>query len=274
MRLALPGILLLLSLSLAQSVDASEYTVRAGDYLAKIAKRYPGVSVDQIKAANGLTSTLIYPGQRLVIPDGAETPTVSTLPAGFSTVATSAHTYTVRSGDSLARIAQRNPGVSIQQIKRANGLTGNMLQPGQKLKIPEARMPTAIAVYADPGAGLPVPSKTYTVIKGDSLYRVAARFQTTVQQLRALNGITGKYIHPGQVLKVPGIGVKVRHDVRHAPMTATQAELEILARIIKGETPETVSMDGHIAVAAVLLNRVRSPEFKNTIAGVAHAKKH
>ena len=232
MRLALPGILLLLSLSLAQSLEASEYTVRAGDWISRIANRYPGVSVAQIKAANKLTSDVIFPGQILVIPDGAdtpETPEPTSVAAGFSTVATHAHTYTVRRGDSFARIAGRNPGVSAQQIKRANGLTRNMLQPGQELLIPESRVPTAIAVYADAGAGLPIPSKSYKVIKGDSLYRLARRFNTTVQQLRALNGITSKYIHPGQVLKVPGVGAaKIRHDVRHAPITATQSDLEIL----------------------------------------------
>ena len=57
---------------------------------------------------------------------------------------------------------------------------------------------------------------------------------------------------------------------RRAPMNLTAAEIEILARIVKGETPATAPYDGQVAVAAVVLNRVRDPRFPDTVAEVAH----
>lgn len=57
--------------------------------------------------------------------------------------------------------------------------------------------------------------------------------------------------------------------IRHAPMSASQAELEVLARICKGEASVT-SYLGKVAVCAVVLNRVRSNRHPNTITRVAH----
>ncbi len=53
-------------------------------------------------------------------------------------------------------------------------------------------------------------------------------------------------------------------------MNLTAAELEILARIVKGETPASAPYDGQVAVAAVVLNRVRDPRFPDTVEAVAH----
>jgi hypothetical protein len=62
-------------------------------------------------------------------------------------------------------------------------------------------------------------------------------------------------------------GLKKVHDAM--PLTAT--EIEIVARIVKGEVWPTSSFEAHVAVAAVVLNRVRSKGFPGTVAGVAHA---
>jgi hypothetical protein len=56
-----------------------------------------------------------------------------------------------------------------------------------------------------------------------------------------------------------------------SPMDVSSSDLEILARIVKGEIPESAPREGHVAVAAVVLNRVRAGGFGRTVAEVAHA---
>ncbi|GAA3566276.1 LysM peptidoglycan-binding domain-containing protein [Snuella lapsa] len=109
------------------------YKVKAGDYLGKISRRY-GVRVSQIKQWNGLRSNNLRIGQRLTIyprkqyvPSAAVT-TKSTL-TGNVTI------YTVKEGDSLWSISQKFSGVSVQNIKDWNDISGTKLKPGMKLKI-------------------------------------------------------------------------------------------------------------------------------------------
>lgn len=116
------------------------YKVKSGDYLGKIASKYR-VSVAQIKKWNGLTSTNIRVGQRLKIYRGGVVPSSS----GSSSSSTSSSsssatqsgekvTYTVKSGDNLGKIAEKY-GVTVNDLKRWNGLTGTMIKVGQKLVI-------------------------------------------------------------------------------------------------------------------------------------------
>ena len=95
------------------------YVVKSGDTLYKISSNY-GVSVDELKRVNNLTSNTLSIGQILTIPS-------SSVP--------SQTTYTVKSGDTLYRIAS-NYGVSVDTLKRANNLTSNTLSVGQVLTIP------------------------------------------------------------------------------------------------------------------------------------------
>jgi peptidoglycan hydrolase-like protein with peptidoglycan-binding domain len=95
--------------------------------------------------------------------------------------------YTVRSGDTLWLLANRY-GTTVDAIKRLNGLTGDNLQIGQVLRIPTEQS----AAYFD-----------YTVRSGDTLWLLANRFGTTVDEIRRLNGLTGDNLQIGQVLRIP-----------------------------------------------------------------------
>ncbi len=113
------------------------YRVRSGDFLGSIARKY-GVRVSQIKQWNGLRSNNIQIGQRLTIyprkPYIASNSTKST----SSTVKLNANNityYTVKAGDTLWAISQKFSGVSVQNIKDWNDISGNHLKPGMKLKI-------------------------------------------------------------------------------------------------------------------------------------------
>ena len=111
------------------------YKVKSGDYLGKIASRY-GVTVNQIKSWNNLKSNNIQVGQTLYIyKNGGPTVSQSSSSSGSSGTA-KAVIYTVKSGDTLFKISQKYPGVSADDIKKANGLKSDAIRAGQKLTIP------------------------------------------------------------------------------------------------------------------------------------------
>ena len=116
------------------------YRVRSGDFLGKIAERY-GVRVSQIKNWNGLRSNNLRIGQRLTIyPRGTKNvPKTSqkstSKPVSKAVVSTSGKVHVVRSGDSLWTISQKYDGVTIEKLRKWNGISGNNLKLGTKLKL-------------------------------------------------------------------------------------------------------------------------------------------
>lgn len=140
----------------AGAAFAATHTVAPGECLWLIGTRY-GVSVAALREANGLTGTMLHPGEELVIP----TPDKNASPNGPAdspaaaangennapdtspslSVATSApaqtagNTYTVQPGDSLYRIGQLS-NVGVEALQAANHLSGTLIYPGQELVIP------------------------------------------------------------------------------------------------------------------------------------------
>ena len=112
------------------------YKVRSGDFLGKIAERY-GVGVSQIKRWNGLRSNNLRVGQRLTIYPKRNGNAVvkSTKSASKSAIASNTKVHEVRSGDSLWTISRKYPGISIENLRKWNGISGSNLKPGTKLKL-------------------------------------------------------------------------------------------------------------------------------------------
>jgi LysM repeat protein len=132
----------------------TEYVVVAGDTLAKIAKAN-GVSLKALKAANpNVDPKKLKVKQKLILPGKTAE---STTPAGAGTTAatdasataTTGTAYTVKSGDTLTRIAKRN-GVSVKALRAANSLTTDHLKVGQKLTIPAKAEAAAPATTTPP----------------------------------------------------------------------------------------------------------------------------
>ena len=125
---------------LASAVPVPLHTVRKGDVLGTIARKY-GVSVAELKRWNGLRSDRIDVGDRLRVgpprtasaPAAAPAPVASAAPAG-------GRVHTVKPGETVYGIARQYPGVSPEALLKLNGLTGTIF-PGQKLRIPDPPRP-------------------------------------------------------------------------------------------------------------------------------------
>ena len=162
------------------------YIVKGGDSLYAIAKKYE-ITVETIKQANGLSSNLLSIGQILKIPT--------------TNITTDYKEYEVKAGDSLYSIA-RLFNTTVDDIMQTNNLQTTILSVGQILRIPTEETPTIIGKECF-GEGYIEPKyETYTVKKGDNLYDIARRYNTSVINLMDLNNLTSTSLQIGQVLKV------------------------------------------------------------------------
>ena len=166
-------------------VDSGYYTVVSGDTLYSIARKF-NTSVDILKQINNLTSNNLTIGQLLKIPSSSESEEGSSSGSGDNYFL-----YTVRSGDSLYAIA-RKYNTTVDRIKKLNNLTSNTLSIGQILKISGTTNNENINT-----------SINYVVVSGDSLYSIARKYNTTVDEIKRLNNLTSNTLSIGQVLKIP-----------------------------------------------------------------------
>ena len=167
------------------------YTVQKGDSLYNIARRYE-TTVDEIMKLNNLSSINLYIGQQLRIPETNESTT--TLPSYIN--------YTVQKGDNLYSIA-RKYGLTVEEIVKDNNLNSNNLSIGQNLKI-RTTPNNGVIIEECFGEDYTPPSSsiTYVVKKGDSLYSIAKKYNTSVDNIKRKNNLTSNSLSIGQVLKI------------------------------------------------------------------------
>ncbi|HAF18026.1 MAG: LysM peptidoglycan-binding domain-containing protein [Thermacetogeniaceae bacterium] len=113
--------------------------------------------------------------------------------------------YTVQDGDNLWLIATRF-NTSVEAIMYVNNLSSEILIPGQELLIPEpgTTVPSTAENRSTAPSRSQVNTVNYVVQYGDSLWSIALKFQTSVETIKELNGLTGDQIHPGMTLRVSG----------------------------------------------------------------------
>ena len=185
----------------------TNYTVAPGDSVSSIAGRY-GLSTASVLALNGLSwKSLIFPGQVLKL---SASP-VSAVPASSRpapAVGTGGR-YTVVRGDTISAIAGRF-GVATQAVLTANGLGwSSIIYPGQTIAIPAGGTAAAShaatnAPAAPAPAAPPAAKSSYTIVAGDTLSAIAARFGTTTAAIMAANGMgTSTIIYSGRTLVIP-----------------------------------------------------------------------
>jgi len=159
-----------------------------------------------------------------------------------------ASVYTVSPGDSLAQISRKYQS-TIGEIRAANSdLKGDLLQPGQKVIIPD---------------------RSHTVQQGENLYSIGLTYSVSFQDIMQSNDLKNSVIHPGQVLSISAV---IQDTGGDSPSPAggssyTDGDLDLLARLITAEA-DSESYAAKVAVGAVVMNRVKSPLFPDTITEV------
>ncbi|MGM8140023.1 LysM peptidoglycan-binding domain-containing protein [Enterococcus italicus] len=195
----------------APTTTTTTYTVVKGDYLSKIANKY-GVTVAQLKSWNNLSSDLILIGQKLKVnatTSVASTNTVSTSTASTTNTTTNTAastttttTYTVVKGDYLSKIANKY-GVTVAQLKSWNNLSSDLILIGQRLKVNAITSVASIASTTTVSTTTTTTSaKTYTVKKGDSLWKIAQAHGLSVSALKSVNQLSADILLIGQTLKL------------------------------------------------------------------------
>ncbi|MEZ9233641.1 LysM peptidoglycan-binding domain-containing protein [Vibrio amylolyticus] len=167
--------------SFKAQTKAQNYKVKSGDSLSAIAKKF-GTSTSVLMKENNLKSSGLAIGQVLRIPGSAS------VSSAVNTVETQVITHTVRSGDYLGKIAGKYK-VSVNAIKRENGLRSDTLKLGQKLKI-------TVSVKD-------APIRKHKVQRGEFLGKIASKYGVTVSSIRQANKLSSDELAIGQVLIIP-----------------------------------------------------------------------
>lgn len=185
----------------------ARHRVRKGDTLSRISREY-GVSVRSIQQVNGMGGrTLIRVNQTLLVPTSAASRYAELGPGVPSdTVPGEALTYRVRRGDTLYAIARRYD-TTPRSIAAASGISVNkLLRIGERLTVvPGVRSSSAARRIAtgEPAASDTTGGLVHTVRSGDTLWRIANLYKTTVRMLCRLNDISPNTIlYPGVRLVV------------------------------------------------------------------------
>lgn len=212
------------------------YTVVKGDSLYQIAKKY-NTTVDELKKLNNLSSNNLTIGMKLKIPSLSSTTNNEVPPPSTKT-----YTYQVKKGDTLYQIAKNN-NTTVDAIKKLNNLSSNTLTIGSIIKLPSSNSSSNTSeedIYIVKSGDtlyqiaknnnttvdalkklnnlssntltigqtllIPLPKEEYfiyTVVKGDSLYQIARKNNTTVDEIKKLNDLTTNTLTIGQELKIP-----------------------------------------------------------------------
>ncbi len=155
---------------------------------------------------------------------------------------TFAASYSVTWGDTLYKISQLF-NTSTAKLYTENNLKSSMIYTGQVLE---------------------VPAVTYTVSQGDTLYLISHKYGIPLYSLRKANNKWNNDLYIGQKLIIPTINTPSKTIISYTPY-----ELDLLARLIKAEA-EGQPYSAQVAVGAVVLNRIQSSSFPNSINDVIH----
>jgi N-acetylmuramoyl-L-alanine amidase len=104
---------------------------------------------------------------------------------------------------------------------------------------------------------------TYTVQRGDTLFRVAQKTGLTINDIRERTGLNRTHLRIGERLKIPTSGNAITTEI------PASGNLNLLAHLINGEAASEPYV-GKVAVGGVVMNRIQNPRFPKTIAGVVY----
>jgi LysM repeat protein len=206
------------------------YTVKSGDSVSLICKRFKVSRVDLMKMNKISDANKIKIGQKLVLPGyvdlNAPRPVVRKVLKAVkpAAVAAAGGDYTVVSGDTLGGIAYRH-GTTVKALKEGNSLASDKLHIGQKLALPQGSKPATQAPAADVateegvpaaepgvtaggmGEAVPVAPKSnelmHVVEPNQDLSSIAMMYGVRAEEIIRLNNLSSPDVKAGQTLKIP-----------------------------------------------------------------------
>lgn len=193
-----------------------KYTVKSGDSVWKIANDH-GISMNQLIEWNNIKNNFVYPGQQLVVSNGSSSSSATTnqnttnnTNTNTGTTTNTGSTYTVKAGESVWSVANKN-GISMDQLIEWNNIKNNFIYPGQQLIVKGGSAATSTNTSSTTAATTPSTPNTsnttstastgdtiYTVKAGESVWGVANKHNITMDQLIQWNNIKNNFIYPGQ----------------------------------------------------------------------------
>ncbi|MGH2063196.1 LysM peptidoglycan-binding domain-containing protein [Aerococcus urinaeequi] len=160
--------------------------------------------------------------------------------------------YTVKAGDGLYTVA-RALGVTVAEVKVQNGLTSNLIHPGQVLSVASSSASSSSSsasteTATNTSSSALTSGKSYTVKSGDGLYSVAKALGISVSEARSLNG-GSDLIHPGQVFKA---GQSTTSTSSSSSSSSSSANTGSSSSSTSGKSYTVKSGDGIYTVAKAL----------------------
>ncbi|MDN3585432.1 LysM peptidoglycan-binding domain-containing protein [Pedobacter aquatilis] len=240
------------------SKNVSEHVVVAKDNLNMLAEKY-GTTINELKSINNLSTINLRIGQVLKIPvKNGETPapvnntsvakkeTSATPPEQVNTTAETLIEHEVKPKEFLGKIAEKY-GTTVEDIRKANNLSGNNLRIGQKLKIPATKNidENKVVTTAETSTAQTTPATkdavgTHTVKQGESIFNIAKQYSITAYQIRKTNNLEDNNLSTGQVLKIPSDIVTeippVKEKTTPAIVKETPNEESFIYNVGSGET--------------------------------------
>jgi len=171
------------------------------------------------------------------------------LSSAFASPALAANTYTVKSGDTLTKIA-KNHHTSLVKLKALNKLSSDTIFVNQTLKVAAGTTASVTTKASTAKAQVSIEKTTkatYTVVAGDNLTKIANKHQITLGELQSLNKLTSTVIYPGDVLTVSKSTGTTVIDLPQAKKTSTGSTPAVsdkngLYTIKKGDTLSKIAV--------------------------------
>lgn len=249
-------------ISAAKSSRTVTVTVKKNDTVWKLAHDH-GVKVADVLRLNHLkASSLIHPGDRLVLKAATATPAASAAKKSVSTTKTStssAKSHTVKSGDTLSGIAHRY-GVSLQTLLKANNLKlSSIIYPGQRLSLSGSGSSSASKSTSSTRTVATTTTKststggTYKIKAGDTLSGIAHSHGVSLQTLLKANGLKAtSTIYAGRTLKLSGSSSASTASSTTTKKSTTTSSSSGSYKVKAGDTLSGIAASRHVSLSALL----------------------
>ncbi|EKD51713.1 MAG: hypothetical protein ACD_62C00197G0004 [uncultured bacterium] len=180
---------------LVQKPEPTRYhVVLPGETLLSIASKYK-MTVEGIKQLNNLESNLIRSNQKIIVSQPSQKQMASAQKTDRK--ATTKTAYTVKSGDTLSVIAKRNH-VSVDKLKAWNNMTGNTIQPGQKILVQNAEQKTSSRPVAQNDKKVIY----HKVQAGETLWSLSRKYDVKISDIMKWNALNTQTVKTNQKIKI------------------------------------------------------------------------